>query len=520
MKVLHLSTVDFWGYGISAYRLHKRLQAKGIDSIMITMVKSTGDPSVKMVIFDPLDKNKFHVFDKVIPDTETISNYMIEKWNNLLKMQVMPSEGELIFSSYDSVVNLEEIIELNNPDIIHIHWAPGLVDIEKAPIYFMNKNICLTIYDMYPFSGGCHNEKCEGFKEECRQCYLLKKEELKKIANINFNIKKKSYDLLKLHVVASNKILKRKSEESKIFGVDNKIEVIYPGVPVEKFSKKNKKQIRKYLQLPIDKYILILACSSLKNKRKNINYLIEGLKSLKEKGKEFYFIIIGAYAEEIKKKLHFPIHTIGFVPYEEIMCWYYSASDLFLNPSIQINIPISVLEAMACGLPVVSFNYGGIKEVISHKKNGYLAELYNMEDFINGIKWILRNRENIKLELNSKKTIKHFFNLDIVTVEYIKLYEEILKNNIGKDRLKNKIIKWGEIFFKNKDIEKSLLVFNKILEQYGDDAEVFNNIGVIYWEKGDYENAIKFFKKAYKLKPFLKEIRENYINALTLRGKK
>jgi glycosyltransferase involved in cell wall biosynthesis len=517
MRVLHLSTVDFWGQGISAYRLHKALQNKGIDSTMITLVKSSGDPSVKMIIFDPIDKTKFHVFDKVIPDTDTISNYMIEKWSNLLKMQIMPSEGEIIFSLTDSVVNLEKIIEVNQADIIHIHWSPGLIDIEKAPLYFMDKPVCLTIYDMYPFTGGCHNEKCEKFKEECINCYLLK-DEVKEIASINFNIKKDSYNLLNLYVVASNNCLKRKAEESGIFGLDTEIKVIPPSVPLEKFSKENKKRVREHLQLPLDKHILIFCCSSLKNRRNDLERLIEALTFLKKENLDFYLILLGAYPEEIKRNLSFPVHAVGFVPYEEIMCWYYSASDIFINPSTQTGIPVSVLEAMSCGIPVVGFDYGGIKDVIEHKKNGYLAKTYDIEDFASGIKWILEDEERKKyMSLNSRKRIKYVFNLENVATEYIKLYENMLEfKNITK---KDKFLKWGEKLFVNKQIDTSLSVFSKMLEKYGEDPEILNNIGVIYWEMGMRNKAFKFFKRAYELNPSLKEIRENYKKVIEFRRK-
>jgi glycosyltransferase involved in cell wall biosynthesis len=55
------------------------------------------------------------------------------------------------------------------------------------------------------------------------------------------------------------------------------------------------------------------------------------------------------------------------------------------------NLPNTILEAMSCGLPCVAFDCYGMKEIISHKKNGYLAEPYSVEDFKDGINYVLLN---------------------------------------------------------------------------------------------------------------------------------
>jgi len=508
MKIVHLSTVDFSGKGISAYRLHKALQKKGVDSTLITLVKSSGDPSVKIITFDPFDKTKIFISDKVVPDTETISNYMIEEWSKLLKMQIMAPDGELFFSLPDSIINLEQIIEINQADIVHIHWSPGLVDINMAPIYFMNKPVFLTIYNKYPYTGGCHLHKCEKFKEECKNCPLLK-EGVKEISTINFNIKKESYSNLNLYVNTTNNFLRKEAQESGIFGSDSKIEVIPPGISLKKFTRKNKKRAREHLHLPIDKFILIFCCSSLKDRKDDVLRLMEALKFLSKEGLDIYLILLGAHPEIVRRDMPFPVHALGFIPHEEVMCWYYSAADVFVNPSIRFEMSISTLEAMSCGLPVVAFDYGAMRDVVIHQKNGYLAKNYDMEDFAYGIKWILENEEKkIYLSKNARNKVKNDFNLEKVAENYIKLYEDKLKFPVKIKR--QNLIKLGEKFFLNKDLNKSLLLFNKLLERNGEDAEVLNNIGVIYWQKGMFDKAKKFFKKAYELNPYLKEIRENY----------
>ena len=77
------------------------------------------------------------------------------------------------------------------------------------------------------------------------------------------------------------------------------------------------------------------------------------------------------------------LKTVSYVADQNILAKYYSAADILLYPSIADNCPLVVLEAMACGLPVVSFETGGIPELVEHKVNGYIAEYKNPNDLKN-----------------------------------------------------------------------------------------------------------------------------------------
>jgi glycosyltransferase involved in cell wall biosynthesis len=87
-----------------------------------------------------------------------------------------------------------------------------------------------------------------------------------------------------------------------------------------------------------------------------------------------------------------------------------------------------ILEAMSCGTPIVSFDVGGVKEALIHKQNGYIAKYKDVNDLLNGIKYIF-GLEKSDLEKNSQNSIqrvKENFTLDIMTENYIKLYKQIL----------------------------------------------------------------------------------------------
>jgi glycosyltransferase involved in cell wall biosynthesis len=82
---------------------------------------------------------------------------------------------------------------------------------------------------------------------------------------------------------------------------------------------------------------------------------------------------------------------------------------------------------MSCGTPVVCFNVTGLKDIVDHKHNGYLATPYNPEELAKGINWVLEDEERRKkLSKNARQKVLDNFTLDKIASQYINLYKEIL----------------------------------------------------------------------------------------------
>ena len=102
----------------------------------------------------------------------------------------------------------------------------------------------------------------------------------------------------------------------------------------------------------------------------------------------------------------------------------YSMADIFILPSLEDNLPNTVMESMACATPVVAFNTGGIQDMVEHRVNGYLAGYRSAQDLAYGINWVLKNREN--LSAKSRKKVLENFNNEMVANQYINLYQSLL----------------------------------------------------------------------------------------------
>jgi len=95
-------------------------------------------------------------------------------------------------------------------------------------------------------------------------------------------------------------------------------------------------------------------------------------------------------------------------------------------PSRQDNLPNTALEAQACGIPVVSFNIGGLTDIIAHKKTGYIAKAFDAKDLAKGIFWVLDNYKNVEFGVNAREQILQKFSEKNISESYEDIYKNIL----------------------------------------------------------------------------------------------
>src|SRR3989339_266899 len=272
--------------------------------------------------------------------------------------------------------------EFKEADVVHCHNLHGRffnlatlqkMSLIKPVVWTLHDEWAITPHCAYTFEG---SSITEGFvdcpNKEMSPRLLWHNEKVIK------SKKKKIYDNSKLNIVVPSLWLKKRLEQS-ILSKHN-IKLIYNGIDTNKFKKINKQEARKKLKLPKDKKIvLFLADGGINNPWKGWNYTMKVVKEFEEK-ENVIFLCVGNN-ENMEKENTKKIMYVGIVD-NNILNEYYSACDVILITSLADNFPLIVLEAMSCGLPVVSFDTGGIKEAVIHQENGYIAGYKNIKEII------------------------------------------------------------------------------------------------------------------------------------------
>jgi glycosyltransferase involved in cell wall biosynthesis len=187
---------------------------------------------------------------------------------------------------------------------------------------------------------------------------------------------------------------------------------------------------REKLGLQNDKIYILFGAMNIVDERKGFTHLLGSLAKLASelvnKKDEIEIIIFGKANEKLLDSISFKVNYFGNFKNEENIIYCYNAADIFIAPSLQDNLPNTVLESLSCGTPVVAYNVGGLPDMIDHLNNGYLAEANSVEDLANGLKWYLKNKNNVEsLSLNARNKVIKNFSQKIVAGKYEELYRSL-----------------------------------------------------------------------------------------------
>lgn len=402
MKVLQINTTDIRGGAAKvAYSLKQELEKRGHTTSMFVGRKYSDEENIK-----------------ILNDIGSLSGKIRKK------MAFYFANDIDIFSS-DHILKTEEF---KKADIIHCHNLHtnyfNLATLEKIAKL---KPVVWTFHDMWPITAHCAHAfngklKNNGFFT-CPSLDIppaiawhnekyLEKKKAKIYVNSNF------------HVIIPSKWLAKKVKESVL--KDKPISVIYNGIDTSIFNlllKSDLNKLRANLGLPLNRTIvLIVAKGGASNPWKGGNYAQEAIKAFRSDSRAFFVDLGGNISQNLDS-----VKTVGFIDSQEALVKYYSAADVLLYPSLADNCPLVVLEAMACGLPVVSFDTGGIPELIEHKTNGYIAKYKDAYDLKSGVEYLLNLpvQEIEKMKRYSINKISSSFTVEKMADQYIELYEKI-----------------------------------------------------------------------------------------------
>ncbi|WDF55109.1 glycosyltransferase [Mucilaginibacter sp. KACC 22063] len=421
LKVVHLNTYDGnGGAGKACLRLNRALLNENIDSKVIVHYKFGKNPAIQE-------------FSKsVIQKAYTAATIVLERV--IAKRYLKPQKRTPFSFTWfgRSVINHPDV---KAADVIHLHWVNHsfLNPNHLAELASLNKPVVWTFHDSNAFTGGCHvRYTCDHYQHACGYCPLLKNPAEDDQSNKQWQQKNAAYQKLNFSVVAPSSWMLGSVLMSSLMK-DKAIKQIPNTLNTEVFKPSDKKQAKEALGLSKDKFIFLSGfMPSRKDLHKGTQYLMDALELLKErKGLNASDIELVIFGNRDTKDLPvFPFKTtfLGTLGSEEKLAQCYNAADAFLIPSLEDNLPYTVMESLSCGTPVITFTTGGIPDMVQHEYNGYLAIYQSAESFADGMDWVINHADPIALQNQSRQTVMEHFSEKAVAQKHIKLYEQAVKS--------------------------------------------------------------------------------------------
>ena len=410
MRVLIVNTSErTGGAAVAANRLMKALNNNGVKAKMLVREKNSTTLTVVPLPKSPLLQWRF-LWERIV-----VFFHLRFQRQHLFEIDLANTGNDIT-----------SLREFKEADIIHLHWINqgmlSLKDIRK--ILRSGKPVVWTMHDIWPATAICHlTLGCRNFTTHCRNCRLLPGKGSNNDLSAKVWARKQAMiDGENIYYVACSKWLESEAKSSKLLD-GQKITSIPNPIDLHIYNKGNKTEARQRLGLPTDKKLILFASQRATNVNKGMGYLIEACRQLQDIP-NLGIIILGGHAEEVTSQLSIANFPLGYVNDEQRIVDVYNAADVFVLPSLSENLPNTIMEAMACGVPCVGFKVGGIPEEIDHKKNGYVAEYRSSEDLARGIRWILCEADYTMLSDNAVHKVVQCYSQQSVAMKYLDVYHQ------------------------------------------------------------------------------------------------
>ncbi len=420
MKILFVSTSDnTGGAAVATNRLVRALNKTGAEAVMLVRDKTTDWSFVTALPRKKTGRWKF------LADRLTAFFHLRMKRKNLWDIDA-GTFGE----------DITQLPEFKEADIIHLEWVnQGMLSLDGVrKIVESGKPVVWTLHDLWPVSGICHyTRRCDKFITGCKECQFLPSQIIHyDLAKRVWEKKKIIYSNSGIHFVACSEWL---ANLARMSGLTTGMNITAIPNPIDTgvFRPYDKWEARKQLGLPlVGKNVVLFVSQKLTDARKGATLLVKAINKIRTyhpgTANSIVIALLGSHSEELLSRIHVPCVELGYVSGDEKLAHVYSAADVFVLPSTEDNLPNTIMEALACGVPCVSFDVGGIPEMIDHKQNGYIAPVGNTADFAEGIRWVLKNEDDVPLAENAVKKVKTMYSERKVSAQYMEIYRSAMKN--------------------------------------------------------------------------------------------
>lgn len=401
MRIAHLNTYDTKGGAArAAFRLHAGLRATGHESHLVVCQKQTSDLHTVLVKATIADQSDYllqnHLSKGLAPPTlptlagnnspEMGSFYHLAAIQNQYINNNRPAQANILFSLPYPGIDVTPLPVVQAADIIHLHWMADFQSpITLNALFQLRKPVVWTLHDMWPFTGGCHSSgHCTGYQSGCHACPQLAHDPVGLPAAV-LQDKRQLLLASNLTLIAPSQKMASLIRQSQLFN-RSRVEVIHHSIDTNAFRPIDKRTAQQTLGIAPEARVIAFGSEDGQQRSKGMVELIEVMRLCQQdarframvENKALYFMCCGDSHPDIER-LKLPLLGLGVIHDDARLRQFYSAADVFLQPSLEESFGNMAIESLCCGTPVIGFDVGIAPEAIAPDQMGRVVPLGNIQ---------------------------------------------------------------------------------------------------------------------------------------------
>lgn len=297
-----------------------------------------------------------------------------------------PLAPPTLVTSADSALRFEAIAKLAaDADVVHLHWTDGMFDFDSAADALKGKAVVVTLHDMYFMTGGCHCAyDCRQFTAGCEACPQVSVPARGVIAD-SHRTKSRFFTATRPHVIATSTLMRDLAATATLTrGLP--LHVIACPIDMQVFRPRPRIDARIELGLPLDAFLVLFGAHGIARTEKGFPLLLEAMNRFAAGMPDRSPTLVVFGHEGSLPPMPFPTISLGSLTHD-LLSIAYNAADVFVLSSLQEAFAQTVVEAMACGTPVIAFPVGCVPDMVAHTRNGVIAPFGRSEGLADGMRW-------------------------------------------------------------------------------------------------------------------------------------
>jgi glycosyltransferase involved in cell wall biosynthesis len=401
LNVLHISESDAAGGAArAAYKIHQGLNGLGHRSRMLVGRKVTDDDDVRRLKRSAL----WRAADRA-------SGALLDR-------------AGLQYVFYPSSFGVARDAWFRRADIVQLHNLHGsYFSFTALPALSRRRPVVWLLHDQWAMTGHvAYSLDCERWRIGCGQCpYLEEYPRLKRDTTSSlWKLKRRVYSRSRLTLVVPSRWLLELVQASPLLR-RFRVRHIPNGIDTRTFAPAPRGEARTRLGLPQERRIVFFAAADLEERRKGLHLLSEALRRLERPP-----LLVVAGRGEVDRGVE--ARSLGPVGDEAVLADAYRAADLFAVPTLADVLAQTAQESIACGTPCISFDRGGVTEVVRHLETGYQAPFARVDELARGLETLLGDQELLaRLSQRCREVAEREYSVDLQVRRYVELYEEVLE---------------------------------------------------------------------------------------------